>query len=147
VCSAVKKVAKIGVLKAEVMARVIACALLLAMIASLVWAFAINDVGEVPAYALESEMIFRLEHAVAAVLLLAIPLVILAQLFAGRLPSSVGKEGVNWGPYAEAEQERIDQLKEGVDQLSLVMEALALSDAERRREISELEKRLKALEP
>jgi hypothetical protein len=80
----------------EYAAKALGVGLIIVGVASLIWTFAFNDVGSSPAYALNSELIYRLELAVAATALLAAPALLIAHLLTGRLPRSVGRGGVSW---------------------------------------------------
>jgi hypothetical protein len=82
--------------RADSVARALGVALFVTTVAALIWAFAFNDVGPAPDYALGSELVYRLEQAIAAILLLAIPMIVIGQLLAGRLPKGLGKDGVEW---------------------------------------------------
>lgn len=78
-------------------ARLCGLAVAVFTLGALVWAFALEGApAPAPEYALGSPMIWRAERAAAATLLAAAMAVVPAQLLAGRLPRSVGREGVEW---------------------------------------------------
>jgi hypothetical protein len=80
-------------------ARRLGLALALLALAALVWSFGFEAAPPpAPEYALASPMIWRLERAMAATALLAVPAIFIAHLLAGRLPQRIGRDGVGWGP-------------------------------------------------
>lgn len=111
-------------------ARGLGLALSAVALLAIAWAFAFSDIaGAAPAYALGSELVYRLERAVGATLLLAIPCAVIAPLLTGRLPKSVGREGVDWGEQAVAETERIARLERTVDRLQEDLAAFSRLEA------------------
>jgi hypothetical protein len=130
----------------ETVAHAVGLLFVLLLVAVLVWTFGFNDVPEeIPEYALGSALVYRLELAAAAILLLAIPAVVIGQLLAGRLPKSIGKDGVDWGDFAGAELERADELEAALKELRGVVAGLVQSERERRDRVDDLERRVKGL--
>jgi hypothetical protein len=125
---------------------VLGAALAVLAVAAVLWAFVFYDAGPAPDYALHSGLLFRLELAVAALVLIAIPGVLIGHLLAGQLPKSVGKDGIDFGDYARAEHDRVDELSEATAQLTRVLEGLVERDAARQRQLEQAIRRLEALE-
>jgi hypothetical protein len=95
-----------GEARSDSIARILGVALAAFAVAAALWSFLLYDPGTAPDYALNAGLLYRLELAVAALLLVAIPAVFIGHLLAGRLPRSVGKSGVDFGDYARAEHDR-----------------------------------------
>lgn len=83
-------------------ARLSGLAIGVVAVAIVVWAFAVEAApAPVPEYALGSTMLWRAERAAATILLAATLVIVLAHLLTGRLPRSVGREGLEWSEAAE----------------------------------------------
>lgn len=81
------------------LARGLGIALGLLALAALLWSFGLEAApAPAPAYALASPVIWRLERAVAAIVLLSVPAIVIARLLIGHLPQRIGSEGVGWAP-------------------------------------------------
>jgi hypothetical protein len=80
------------------LARGLGAALVVIAAAALVWSFGFEAAPPpAPGYALASPMIWRLERAMVATALLALPAIVIAHLLAGRLPQRIGRDGIGWG--------------------------------------------------
>jgi hypothetical protein len=83
-------------------ARLCGLAVTAIALAALVWAFALEGApAPAPEYALGSSVLWRGERAAEATLLAAALVTLPAQLLAGRLPRSIGRDGVDWGEAGE----------------------------------------------
>lgn len=102
-------------------AAVLGVYLAVVSVAAFVWALFIAGVGVAPAYALDSELIYRLQHALVVVAALTIPVLVVGPLLAGRLPAKLGREGIDW---AEDREDVVAGLEDARERLSVLEEAL-----------------------
>jgi hypothetical protein len=70
-------------------------------LASVVFAFLAGLVlvpvdTRVPGYAMESVLVFRLEHALALAAILILPALIIGPLLSGVLPKKLSSQGIDW---------------------------------------------------
>jgi hypothetical protein len=95
-------------------ARRLAVALLIAATVAFVWT-AIQGGSNAPGYALGSPVVYAIERAVVALVLVAVPAVFIAQLLAGNLPQSLTTSGVTWRQNQAELAELLDELAGTVD--------------------------------
>jgi hypothetical protein len=109
--------------KPETLAAVVGVYSLCALIASVVVS-TIHGGASPPAYALDSPALFVLERALLASMILVAPAIVVGHMLGGVLPSSIGKNGLNF------RQEITGVSREHQELLSGMQEELALLAAQ-----------------
>jgi hypothetical protein len=120
-------------------------ALLVVMIGALTWTFIAAVPDDLPGYALDNAVVFRIERALVLCAAFAILGVFTARLFAGELPSGITNKGVEWKgeddiaaaiektrgsvedltEVSDAQTEALGQLREGLEALRPLPEKTA----------------------
>jgi hypothetical protein len=71
----------------------------------------------VPAYAMDSVLLFRVERTLALVAALLIPALVIGPLLAGALPQKLSSDGIDWGEDRDTVVESLANVNRRVDEL------------------------------
>lgn len=91
--------------------------------------FAIPVHGDVPAYAMDSVLLLRLERALAIAAALILPALIIGPLLAGALPRKVSSDGIDWGEERDTVVDTLDDFNQRLGELeSALREMMELNN-------------------
>ncbi len=77
--------------------------------------------GDVPAYAMESALLFRLERALAIATALVVPALVLGPLLTGMLPRRLSTDGIDWGEERGTVVDSLKAMNERLDELETAL--------------------------
>jgi hypothetical protein len=77
--------------------------------------------GDVPSYAMGSELLFRLERSLAIAAALILPALVVAPLLAGALPRRISSNGIDWGEERDTVVETLDDFNQRLGELESVL--------------------------
>jgi hypothetical protein len=77
--------------------------------------------ADVPTYALDSVLVFRLERALAIAALLILPALVIAPLLTGALPRRLSSDGIDWGEERATVVETLDAMNQRLSQLEMAL--------------------------
>jgi hypothetical protein len=101
-----------------------AWALFAAAAALLLGMWLIPQSGEVPSYAMESALVFRLERSLAIAVALIAPTLVIGPLLSGALPRKVSSDGIDWDEERDTVVGTLDSVEERLDKLEKALEKM-----------------------
>lgn len=107
-------------------AGVIGLLFLLAALAATLWTV-VAHTPTPPDYALNSDVVYRVERELAVLAGLGLVLIFVAQFLAGRLPSSIGSGGLDWKTDAPSVNDSIRKANSRLDELARSVEVMTKS--------------------